>query len=83
LAGWLNGGPTLMLAAGHDVRLPSNGPQNRHPPSPPTARPPDQIAIWQPGDATLRVATITTAAENYALVLWVGDYDNLYGLPMP
>jgi hypothetical protein len=54
-AGWLDGGPVLMVAAG--PRFGTRG----------TPRPPAQIGIWQPGDTNLRVATIKNAAEIRAL----------------
>jgi hypothetical protein len=60
LVGWLNGGPTLMIAAG------SASGRNRLRP-----RPPAQFAIWRPGDTALRVATVKSQADVYALILWV------------
>lgn len=71
LAGWLNGGPTLMVAVG-----PAGGHHAAH-------RPAVQIGIWQPGYTALRVATVKTTAEVYALVDWAGNRDNLYGLVGP
>jgi hypothetical protein len=59
VVGWLNGGPTFMIATG-----PSSG----HRTSP---KPPVQIAIWQPGDTALRVATVRDRAEPYTLLNWV------------
>jgi hypothetical protein len=56
IAAWLNGGPKLLVAA---------GPAGNHHATP---EPPVQLGIWQPGDTTLRVATVTDKSENYALV---------------
>jgi hypothetical protein len=58
--GWLNGGPTLMVAAGWASGRDHLGP-----------RPPTQFAIWRPGDTALQVATVKKNAEVDALVLWV------------
>jgi hypothetical protein len=55
-AGWLDGGPVLMVAAG-----PRFGPLWWARVGKP--RPPAQIGIWQPGDTTLRVVTDKNAAE--------------------
>lgn len=71
VAGWLNGGPELMVASG-----PATGYHE-------TPRPPTQIGIWQPGDTMLRVATVTHTAEREALVVSIGYYDNLVGLNPP
>jgi hypothetical protein len=60
LVGWLNGGPTLMIAAGW-----GSGRNHLRP------RPPTQFAIWRPGDTALRVATVKSQADVYALILWV------------
>jgi hypothetical protein len=57
--GWLNGGPTLMIATG-----PGSG-YGR------SRKPPVQIAIWQPGDTALRVATVRNKAEPLTLLNWV------------
>ncbi len=59
VAGWLDGGPVLMVAA-----WPDTGPRRK-------PRPPAQIGFWQPGDTRLRVATVKSTAETYALKEWV------------
>jgi hypothetical protein len=87
VAGWLNGGPTLMVAVGptgghHGVPQdldPQVGPSGASAP----AGPPTQVGIWQPGDTALRVATVRNTAERYALILSVLDYDDLFGLQEP
>jgi hypothetical protein len=63
VAGWLNGGPELMVAA-----WPRFGPRGK-------PRLPAQIGFWQPGDTALRVATVKNTAEIHALNEWV--FDNL------
>ena len=64
VAGWLNGGPTLMVAAGWA--------SGRHHAPP---RPPTQVGIWQPGDTALRMATVKNTAEIHAFVQWVDYYE--------
>jgi hypothetical protein len=61
VAGWLDGGPVLMVAA-----WPDTGPRGK-------PRPPAQIGFWQPGETTLRVATVKNKAEIAALNEWVYD----------
>jgi hypothetical protein len=64
VAGWLNGGPELMVAA-----WPRFGPRWWARAGKP--RPPAQIGFWKPGDTTLRMATVKNKAEIEALQEWV------------